>query len=127
MNPFPRTRRRLRVVSTIATVGDIGVDDFHFLECPRCRAMTSGVRTRDEAISIVDCIECGLSGLTNELTIWNETTKMQYRLDPHPEPLRQAVDAVKRGGVEATVWEGDVLIAAYEPKVGVTYLAGRCA
>lgn len=76
------------------------------------------------AVFAVDCRKCDLPGATSVLTIWNVQARVQA--GNHPSTTEEAIEMAKRAGVEATVWQGDVLVAYVSPVDGVHMLNGHC-
>lgn len=99
---------------------------FAFDVCPRCLAMASAlcsITTGD--IFAIDCTTCGLPGATGIITLWDVANAAQA--GNHPCDFEEALMMVHRGGIETTIWQGDVLLAHFSPIDGVHYFNGRCS
>ncbi len=117
-------RRRMREVELTP-----GATAFSFGECPRCGGMANGMLSNTYEVFAVDCQNCGLPGATSVITIWNVAAKVQA--GNHPSDTDEALVMAIRGGVEATIWQGDVLVAHYTPGDDDTgtciyFYNGRC-
>ena len=97
-----------------------------FVECPRCKAMaTSMVADNDQPFGVV-CSRCGLD--PTKLSVWDDKCKTQiFSLPIVAAMLHDMVERAQSPACECSVWEGDVLVARWVPKAGVTYFAGRCS
>lgn len=91
--------------------------------------MANGMLSDIYQVFALDCQNCGLPGATSVITIWNVAAKVQA--GNHPSDTDEAILMAVRGGVEATIWQGDVIIVHYTPGDDDTgpcihFYNGRC-
>lgn len=99
---------------------------FQFDVCPRCQSMAPAlcsITTGD--VFAIDCTVCGLPGATSIITLWD--VAMRAQAGNHPCDFEDALVMAHRGGIESTIWQGDVLLAHFSPIDGVHYFNGRCS
>ena len=99
--------------------------ELDFVPCPRCEAMASSMVADNGQPFGVACSKCGLH--PTKMSVWDDKCKTQlFSVPLTVVMLRDMVDRAQSPACECSIWEGDVLVARWVPKTGMTYYEGRC-